>query len=278
MVLQEIQETSGRDIKISGFTICKDPINKGHPIIETIISALPLCNEFIILDGCSTDGTIEYIKRLKEIFPKIKIIQEKDPDITGPAFYANRTARGKTFCRGNYILYVQSDEIIHEKTIDTIRLLPNLYPNEIGFMFPMIHLLTLDFYTPYPTPFKTFLLKNIPMVKPVHDASVWNVEGKIISLEYPVYHLIYVFPLNMGEKLIKHYEKFKFKWLLDAYKRATIEGENYMHASEEAIPLTSKEKEQFPKLIKGLYGMKKYTVREELFDIEYLKSIYGESI
>ena len=63
--------------KISGFTIVRNTLSQGYPFVESIISAMPVCDEFIIADGYSTDGTWEILQRLAELYPKIKLSRDK---------------------------------------------------------------------------------------------------------------------------------------------------------------------------------------------------------
>lgn len=68
-------------MKFSIITVCK---NAEKVIERTILSILPqtyLNIEYIIVDGASTDGTVEIIKRYAEKHPTIKWISEPDSGI-----------------------------------------------------------------------------------------------------------------------------------------------------------------------------------------------------
>ena len=65
---------------ISGFMIVKDVIEQGYPFVEAIASALPICDEFLVSDGYSTDGTYEVIKKISNLNPKVKVYRCKWPD------------------------------------------------------------------------------------------------------------------------------------------------------------------------------------------------------
>lgn len=43
---------------VSGVYTCRNSIEVGYPFVEAILSALPLCDEFLINDGGSVDGTL----------------------------------------------------------------------------------------------------------------------------------------------------------------------------------------------------------------------------
>ena len=58
---------------ISGFMIAKNVIRQGYPFAEAIASALPICDEFLISDGYSDDGTFEMLQKISSLNKKIKL-------------------------------------------------------------------------------------------------------------------------------------------------------------------------------------------------------------
>jgi hypothetical protein len=58
-------------MKISGFTIIKNAIINAYPIVEAIMSILPVVDEMIVLVGDSDDATRDLIQSIKS--EKIKI-------------------------------------------------------------------------------------------------------------------------------------------------------------------------------------------------------------
>jgi hypothetical protein len=60
-------------MKISGFTIIRNAIKYDYPVRESILSVLPLCDEFVVAVGQSEDDTLNLIKSMNS--PKIKIIE-----------------------------------------------------------------------------------------------------------------------------------------------------------------------------------------------------------
>ena len=60
-------------INISGFTIARNAIKFNYPILESIQSILPVCDEFVVNVGDSEDDTLKLIQSIHS--PKIKIIQ-----------------------------------------------------------------------------------------------------------------------------------------------------------------------------------------------------------
>lgn len=109
-------------MKISGFTIVRNAIIYDFPIKECILSALDLVDEFIVVLGDGDDQTEELIKSITS--DKIKIIHsnwETSKYKTGGQVYAHQTDIALKACSGDWCMYLQADEIIHEDSITTIQ-------------------------------------------------------------------------------------------------------------------------------------------------------------
>jgi len=110
-------------MKVSGFSFIKNAIKYDYPILEAITSILPVCDEFVVAVGKSDDDTLEYIKSIDS--PKIKIIETVwDESLrTGGKVLAVET--DKAFAAispdSDWAFYIQGDEVIHEKYLDTIK-------------------------------------------------------------------------------------------------------------------------------------------------------------
>ncbi len=115
-----------------------------YPIREAIESILPICDEFIVaLGDCDTDdNTLQEIQNIKS--DKIKIINtiwdiEKYPNGTENA---HQTNIAKQHCTGDWLFYLQADEVVHEKYLETIvqQCKQNLHRKEVeGLLFKYIH-------------------------------------------------------------------------------------------------------------------------------------------
>lgn len=110
-------------MKVTGFTIIRNAINYDYPVVEAILSILPICDEFIVAVGNSEDETLQLIKSINS--PKIKIIETVWDDSlreggqvlaieTNKAFDA--TSKDTDWC-----FYIQSDECVHEKHLASIK-------------------------------------------------------------------------------------------------------------------------------------------------------------
>jgi hypothetical protein len=108
---------------ISGFTMVRNATKYYYPIKEAISSVLPLVDEFVVaLGDCDTDDrTLEEIRSIGS--DKIRIIHttwdlEKYPR---GMEHAHQTDIAKEACKGDWLFYVQSDEVVHEEDLPRIR-------------------------------------------------------------------------------------------------------------------------------------------------------------
>ena len=93
--------------KISAFTMVKDAIKQGYPFAESIASVLPICDELLVSDGFSTDGTYEMLQKIETLNKKIKIYQQEwtRKTLTVIADVSNDLRKK---CQFEYLFYVQA--------------------------------------------------------------------------------------------------------------------------------------------------------------------------
>ena len=108
-------------MKVSGFTFIRNGSLLGYPFIESICSALPLCDEFVVAVGNSDDDTLARIQAINS--DKIVIIQthwnEKMQD--RGFVYAQQKMIAQYNCTGDWAFYLEGDEVLHENDIPKIR-------------------------------------------------------------------------------------------------------------------------------------------------------------
>ncbi len=115
-----------------------------YPMKQAILSILPIVDEFIVALGDSDpdDNTREEILEINS--DKIKIIDtvwdlEKYPR---GMEHAHQTDIAKSHCSGDWLFYLQSDEVVHEKDLPHIQQKGNQYaddPRVEGFLFKYYH-------------------------------------------------------------------------------------------------------------------------------------------
>lgn len=109
-------------MKVSGFSFVKNALKFDYPVIESITSILPLCDEFIIAVGKSDDDTLNYIQSINS--PKIKIIETIWDETLreGGRVLADETNKAfRAISKdSDWAFYIQADEVFHEKHLDNI--------------------------------------------------------------------------------------------------------------------------------------------------------------
>ena len=131
-------------MKISGFTFLRNASKLFYPVRESILSILPLVDEFVVaLGDCEADDdTQELLESLNS--DKIRIIHTTWDTESFPrnAEYARQTDIAMSHCSGDWLFYIQSDEVIHEEDHAEIlgaceRYVDN--PGVEGFLFQYHH-------------------------------------------------------------------------------------------------------------------------------------------
>ena len=109
-----------KKVLISGFTFVRDAVRLDYPVVESIRSALPIVDEYIVNAGDCTDNTIEIIRNIGD--PKIRIIETNwNPErFVDGITYADQTDIALDQCRYPWCLYLQADEVIHEQDLQKI--------------------------------------------------------------------------------------------------------------------------------------------------------------
>jgi hypothetical protein len=110
-------------MKISGFSFGRNTSKLYYPIKESIESILPICDEFIFAlgKGDEDDNTRELIEAIGS--DKIKIIDTQWDTKSYPngTENAHQTDIAISHCSGDWLFYVQADEVVHEKYLPVIK-------------------------------------------------------------------------------------------------------------------------------------------------------------
>jgi len=129
-------------MKISGFTFVRNAIDLYYPLVESITSILPICDEFVVAAGDSTDGTTELLRSIND--PKLKIIEtvwDKSQFVHG-ATNAQQTNIALDACAGDWAFYLQADEVVHEDDLPLLvdRMRACLDDRRVeGLLFDYVH-------------------------------------------------------------------------------------------------------------------------------------------
>ncbi len=283
----------GNNLKISGFTFIRNGVKLDYPFIESIRSIMPIVDEFVVVVVESEDETLEKVKTIKS--KKIKIIEEKwREDLRGGGkLLEYYTDIAKENAGGDWLFYLQGDEVVHEKYLEYIKCALWTYLNDDkvdGFALKFKH-----FYGNYDLYHEgegwvrneVRIIRNNPDIKSVRAASGfrWKDGRKlnVIMLDAYIYHYGWARRKSvMKKKILEHsswhhtdekvLKDLEEKELKKLYKHA-----NSLHLFTESHPMVMenrlKEREDYlsvePKLlkIKDIYKVRDFfaNVSEFLF-------------
>jgi glycosyltransferase involved in cell wall biosynthesis len=131
-------------MKISGFTFVRNAVKFDYPVVPSIQSILPIVDEFIVSVGNSDDETLALIQSIGS--PKIKIHHSVWDDSLreGGRVLAVETdkALAQVSKDADWAFYLQADEVVHEKHLDTIVKAAEQYKDDKrvqGLLFKYVH-------------------------------------------------------------------------------------------------------------------------------------------
>jgi hypothetical protein len=102
---------------ISGCTIVRNAVQLRYPLMESIASYAPVCDEIVICwDPTSTDDTRGELERIRGLFPNVKLVESKWnlDNRDGGTELARQTQIAFGHCSRPWTLYIQADEALHE--------------------------------------------------------------------------------------------------------------------------------------------------------------------
>ncbi len=212
-------------MKVSGFTFIRNAIKYDYPIVESIQSILPLCDEVVVAVGKSEDDTLELMKAIES--SKIKII-ETEWDLSlrqGGQVLAVETnkALAAVSSDSDWCFYIQGDEVVHEKYYPAIKAAMIKF-KEVkkveGLLFKYLHFYgSYDFIGDSRKWYRNEIriIKNLKNIQSYKDAQGFRMNGeklKVKEIDAFIYHYGWVKPPEKQSEKIKN---FLSHWHSDAY-------------------------------------------------------------
>ncbi len=100
-------------IRVSGFTIVRNAIKLDFPVVASIRSLLPVCDEVVVNVGRSDDETLELVRSIDD--PKVRILETEWDMTIRNRVLGDETLRAMRACRHPWGIYIQADEVLHER-------------------------------------------------------------------------------------------------------------------------------------------------------------------
>lgn len=206
-------------MKIAGFTFIRNAVQNDYSIVEAICSILPICDEFVVAHGNSTDSTLALIESINS--PKIRVVQTVWDDTVreGGKTFALETDKAFAAISSNmdWAFYIQGDECVHEKYLETIKsemqsCIDN--PKIEGLLFKYKHFYgSYDFVAHSRRWYhrEIRVVKNLPGVRSYKDAQGFRIENRKINvkqIEAYIYHYGWVKPPSGLHVKIKNTGQF----------------------------------------------------------------------
>lgn len=244
-------------MKVCGFTIIRNALKFDYPVVESINSILPLCDEFVVAVGNSDDDTLELIKSINS--PKIKIIETiwDDNLRVGGKVLADETnkafdAISKDF---DWCFYIQSDEIVHEKYHAEIKKQLELEANNSsidGLLFKYKHFYGSYDYVGISRKWyrhEIRIIKNNKKIRSYRDAQGFRINNqklKVKAIDAYIYHYGWV---KHPEQQQAKQQSFNKMWHDDNWMKQNIKDVEEFDYT--AIDLLEKFNESHPSVMKN---------------------------
>lgn len=126
--------------KISGYTTVLNGVEQGFPFAESIISMLGFCDEVVVVDGGSTDKTMNVLRNIAESNSSLQIYERKW-DWNEPGMDGMQKAFARAMCSGQFLWQQDADEVVHEEDYEKIRKLVKRFPKDVDLLhLPVVEL------------------------------------------------------------------------------------------------------------------------------------------
>lgn len=215
-------------MRISGFSYIRNGFTYGYPFLQSIQSILPICDEFLIAVGDSTDGTREAILAIGS--PKIRIIDTIwDENLRrGGEIFAQQCNMAFEAITGDWGFHIQADEVVHEDDLDKIHELMKKNQDDErieGYLFDF-----LNFYGSYQYVGSTRrwhrreirIVRNNKNIRSYRDSQGFRVfdSPRLSGTDYPgrklrvkaagipIFHYSYVRPPSLMQKKASYFHTF----------------------------------------------------------------------
>ncbi|MFN0047819.1 MAG: glycosyltransferase family 2 protein [Cytophagales bacterium] len=184
-------------MKISCYTYVRNASTLGYPFIESILSVLPICEEFVIALGDGNDDTENMILAINS--SKIKIIHTvwEMNNLKDGTEFSRQAEIALKECTSDWVLHLQCDEVIHEEDLPLIKKTideNNSNSNLQGFLFEYLHFYGNYHYicaSPQWYRREIRLFRNNIGVKPYRDSQGFRINNKkllVIKTKIRVFH------------------------------------------------------------------------------------------
>jgi hypothetical protein len=220
-------------MKVSGFTFIRNGLKYDYPFEESIKSLLPLVDELIVVVGESEDETLNKVLSINS--PKIKVTTSIwDESLReGGHVLAAETDKAKKLVAADsdWLIYLQSDELVHEKYYPIITASMQRYLKDEsveGLLFHYKHF--YGSYDYFADGIKWYnkeirIVRNDPSIVSYKDAQGFRKNGKKLQVKLiPAFIYHYGWVKNPVDMFQKHTDMGK--WWRDEQEQLNYVNQN----------------------------------------------------
>ena len=262
-------------MKVTGFTFIRNAIKYEYPIIESITSILPICDAFVVAVGNSDDDTLNLIRGIDP--DKITIIETVWDDSLRTDGKVLAIETDKAFRAiaedSDWNFYIQGDEVVHEKYLDTIYSAMKKWKDNTevdGLLFKYMHFYGSYDYIGASTQWyrhEIRVVKNNKNIYSYRDAQGFrkgnNEKLNVKAIDAYIYHYGWV---REPKALQRKQLDFNRLWHDDAWIDRNIKkGEEFDYTGIDAL---NKFTGTHPKVMQNLINRKNWTFE---FDLTFNK-------
>ena len=122
--------------RISGYTTTYNCVLGGYPFRQSVASLLGFCDEVVVVDGGSSDGTLEVLRAMQAEDDRIVIhIQPRDwTEPRSAVFDGQQKALARAICTGDFCWQQDSDEVVHETAYQKVRDMVASFPVNVDLI------------------------------------------------------------------------------------------------------------------------------------------------
>lgn len=217
-------------MKVTGFTFIRNAVRFDYPVVEAISSILPVCDEFVVLVGNSEDNTRSLIESIDSA--KIKIFDSVWDDSLreGGKVLAAETNKAikKISPESTWCFYIQADEVVHEKYLETVKVSLEAWQNDDrveGLLFDYKHFYgSYDFIGDSVKWYRkeVRIIKNDPKILSFRDAQGFQKQGRplrVKPINAKIYHYGWVKPPGKQQEKQKYFHKL---WHSDEWMKKNV--------------------------------------------------------
>jgi hypothetical protein len=262
-------------MKISGFTFIRNAILYDYPVVESIMSILPICDEFVVAVGESDDATLELIRGIDS--SKIKIVETRwDMSLRdGGRVLAMETDKALAHISSDsdWCFYIQGDEVVHEKYLDTIQKAMLKYKSDSevqGLLFKYLHFYgSYDFVGDSRKWYRREIriIRNGLGIKSYKDAQGFRLgqqKLKVKLIDTYIYHYGWVKPPELQSAKINNFMKL---WHSDSYVKKHQPKNQFDYSTVDSL---ARFQSEHPQVMKNRISRKNWS-----FDFDPTKKKFG---